>query len=172
MPIDDYRFLPRSIAATYEQQQIHHVASIPFTPLRHPVVNSRFALVTTAGIWDTATDQPFDYEREQREPWWGDPSYRVIPSDIRQDQIGAGHLHINNDDILKDFNTVLPITRFQELVAIKAVGSLAPHHYSFMGFQGGGPGGRKTDEWENRYGPEVAERMIAEGVESVLLTPT
>ncbi len=172
MPVNDYLYLPRSIAASYEQQPVTRADPIPFTPLRHPVDETRTALVTTAGIWNKDADPPFDYEREQREPWWGDPSYRVIPRAIRPEQIGAGHLHLNNDDILADFNIALPITRFEELVAAGEVGSLASEHYSFMGFQGGGPRGPNTTEWEQRYGPEVAERMVADGVESVFITPT
>jgi hypothetical protein len=34
-----------------------------------------------------------------------------------------------------------------------------------MGYQ------QNTNEWENRYGPEMAARMKEEGVDAVLLTP-
>jgi D-proline reductase (dithiol) PrdB len=172
MPVDDYKYLPRSIAASYQAQAVRRADPVPFTPLRRPVAETRFALVTTAGIWNTDTDPPFDYEREKREPTWGDPTYRVLRTDIRQEQVGAGHLHLNNDDLLADVNIALPITRFQELVATGEVGSLAECHYSFMGFQGGGPAGPNTSAWEHRYGPEAAARMLAEGVEAVLITPT
>lgn len=173
MSIDDYRYLPRSIAASYEQAPVQRAAVIPFTPLRQPLNETRFALATTAGIWDTAKDAPFDYERERREPWWGDPSYRVIRRDTRQEQIGAGHLHLNNDDLLTDVNIALPIERFKELEAAGTIGSLADSSYSFMGFQGRRPDGSgDTGAWEQRSGPEVARQMLAEGVQAVLLTPT
>ncbi len=172
MPVDDYKYLPRSFIAGYEQP-VPRADPVPFTPLRTPVRSARIALVTTAGIWDTATHPPFDYEREQREPLWGDPSYRVLPSDIRQEQVGAGHLHLNNDDLLADVNIVLPIHRLRELVAAGDVGSMADRHYSFMGFQGRGPdGGGDTREWEQQYGPEVATQLRADGVDGVVLTPT
>ena len=173
MPVDDYKYLPRSFVAGYESEQIVRADPVPFTPLRRPVNQSRFALVTTAGIWNKQTDPPFDFERERREPLWGDPSYRVLRRDLRQEQVGAGHLHLNNDDLLADINIALPITRFHELVAAGEVGSLAESHYSFMGYQGRAPdGGGDTAEWEQRYGPEVAARMRDEGVDAVLLTPT
>lgn len=172
MTVNDYKYLPRSIAASYESQPVARAEPIPFTPLRRPVRESRFALVTTAGVWNTETDPPFDYEREKREPLWGDPTYRVLGSDVRQAQIGAGHLHLNNDDLLADLNIALPIARFKELVSAGEVGALADWHYSFMGFQGGGPGGPDTSAWERQYAPEVAARMQAEGVEATLITPT
>ncbi len=172
MPVDDYKYLPRSFVAGYEQP-VPRADPVPFTPLRAPLGDARIALVTTAGIWNTATDPPFDYEREQREPLWGDPSYRVLPSRIRQEQVGAGHLHINNDDLRADLNIVLPVDRLRELVAEGEVGAIAERHYSFMGFQGRGPdGGGNTEAWEQRYGREVATQLRADGVDGVVLTPT
>ncbi len=173
MPVDDYRYLPRSFVAGYENQQIRRADPLPFTTLAKPARESRIALVTTAGIWDTATDRSFDYEREQREPLWGDPSYRVLGADIRQEQVGVGHLHLNNDHLRADLNIALPVHRLRGLVEAGEVGSIARAHYSFMGFQGRtAEGGGDTREWEQRYGPEVAGRMQAEDVDAVILTPT
>ncbi len=52
-----------------------------------------------------------------REPTWGDPSFRRLPINIRQQDVGVSHLHLNPRDILLDFNILLPIRRFQELVS-------------------------------------------------------
>jgi D-proline reductase (dithiol) PrdB len=173
MPVDDYRYLPRSFVAGFQNSPLPEVGAVPFTPPRRPVREARVALVTTAGIWNRDADPPFDYEREQREPLWGDPTYRIIPADVRQEGIGAGHLHLNNDDLLLDFNVALPVARLRELVAAGEAGSAASEHYSFMGFQGRGPdGGGNTAEWEARYGPEAAARMLADGVEAVVVSPT
>jgi hypothetical protein len=166
--VDSFKYLPRSFRERYQSVESPH-ESIPWTPLRVPIREARFALVTTAGIWNKETDPPFDYEREKREPTWGDPSYRVLGRDIRQEQVGAGHLHLNNDDMLEDVNTVLPIARFVELEQAGEIGSLAPSHYSFMGFQGSPA---NTDAWSDVYVPEVAARMRAEAVDAVLITPT
>ena len=46
------------------------------------------------------------------------------------------------------------------------IGSLAPTHYAFMGYQ------MNTDEWRERYAPEVAGRLRQEEVDAVFLTPT
>ena len=165
MPTDSFKWLPRSIAGYYQALQVPAPDGIPWTPLRKPLEQCRFALVTTAGLYLRSEQEPFDLDRERREPAWGDPTYRAIPSDVRQEQIGVGHLHLNTEDMLADVNIVLPAHRFQELAEAGEVGSVAPHHYSFMGYQ------QNPDAWRDRYGPEVAQRMIEEEVDAALLTP-
>ena len=55
--------------------------------------------------------------------------------------------------------------RFLELEQAGEIGSLAPTSYSVMGFQ------QSQDEWRERYGPEIANRMKEEGVDVAFLTP-
>ncbi len=165
MPVDSFKYLPRSIAAYYQTLVVQKANPIPWAPLSKPLAQCRVALVTTAGIYVKDSDAPFDAEREQREPMWGDPSYRRIPRDVRQEQIGASHLHLNHRDMLADVNTVLPVHRFAELEAEGVIGSLAQTNYSFMGYQ------PDTTEWRDHYGPEVAGLMKDEAVDAVLLAP-
>lgn len=165
MPTDSFRWLPRSIAGFYQAQQVPPYDSIPWAPLRKPLEECRIALVTTAGLYVKGEQESFDLDRERREPTWGDPTYRVIPSDVRQDQIGVAHLHINTEDIERDVNIVLPLDRMRELVDASEIGSLAPSHYSFMGYQ------ENTDAWAKQYVPAVAQRMIEEQVDVSLITP-
>ena len=165
MPTDSFKWLPRSIAAYYQAMQLPPPDSIPWTPLRKPIEECRVALLTSAGIYVKDEQPPFDLDRERRKPSWGDPTYRAIPVDTRQEQIGVAHLHINTEDILADMNIVLPVHRFHELVEAGEVGSLAPHHYALMGYQ------PDIAEWRDRYGPEVSQRMVEEEVDVALLTP-
>jgi D-proline reductase (dithiol) PrdB len=165
MPVDSFKYLPRSIAAYYQTLVVQKADPIPWTPLSKPMGECRVAAVTTAGIYNKDTEPPFDAEREKREPMWGDPTYRVIPRDIRQEQIGASHLHLNLRDMLADFNTVLPLHRLAELESGGVIGSLADTNYSFMGYQ------PNTTEWRDRYGPEVAGLLKDEAVDAVLLAP-
>jgi len=165
MPVDSFKYLPRSIAAYYQTLRVERADPVPWTPLSKPLNQCRFALVTTAGIYVKDSDAPFDAEREKREPMWGDPSYRRIPRDVRQDQIGASHLHLNHRDMLADVNTVLPSHRLAELEAEGVIGSLAQTNYAFMGYQ------PNTTEWRERYGPEVAGLMKDDVVDAVLLAP-
>ena len=165
MTIDSFKYLPRSIAAYYQTLVVQKADPIPWTPLAKPLAECRVAAVTTAGIYNKDQDPPFDAEREKREPMWGDPTYRRISRDVRQEQIGASHLHLNNRDMLADFNTVLPLHRLAELEAEGVIGSLAETNYSFMGYQ------PNTTEWRERYGPEVAGLLKEEGVDAALIAP-
>lgn len=166
MTVDSFRFLPRSIAAYYQNMTVQREDPVPFTPLVKPLSQCRFALVTTAGIYDEEKEPPFDTEREKREPMWGDPSFRRIQRDVHQENIGACHLHTNNRDVLLDMNILLPVQRFLELESEGVIGSLAPTSYSFMGYQ------PNTTAWREQYGPEAAALMKDEAVDAVLLTPS
>ena len=138
---------------------------IPWTPLKKPLSEATFALMTSAGI-NTKDDPPFDMEREKREPMWGDPSYRRIPVTATQADIDVNHLHVNTDYIKKDINVALPINRFQELAAEGFIGGLAPTAYSYYGFQ------MDPTVLMDETMPKVAADMKAEGVDAVLITPT
>jgi len=147
----------------------NETSTTPFTPLSNPLSQTRFALLTTGGLYLKGKQQPFDVDREEREPDWGDPTYRVIPLDTRLGEIGAAHLHYNTADIEEDFNILLPIHRFLEMEAAGEIGSLAPSGHSVMGYQG--HPGPEWRPWQEQYGPEMLARLKSEGVEAVLLTP-
>jgi D-proline reductase (dithiol) PrdB len=165
MPVDSYKYLPRSMRAMYadtpETREPH-----AWTPLAKPVSQARFALMTSAGIYLKDQQESFDLDRERAEPSWGDPTYRVLPTDVRQDQLGHAHLHINGADILEDVNVVLPIRAFRKLEEEGAIGSLADEHYSFMGYQD-----RRLKDWRQTQGPELAARLKGRGVDVLLLAP-
>ena len=165
MPVDSYKYLPRSFRVGYEQMSMQ--ADTPaWTALERPVEEATIALLTSAGLYLRGEQQPFDGERERREPTWGDPTYRVIPREVTQSQIDATHLHLNTRDLLTDFNVALPIRAFDTLAAEGAIGRLAAEHYSFMGFQE-----RDLEEWRTRYGPEVARRLREQEVDALVLAP-
>ena len=166
MTVDSFKFLPGSIANYYRNLPVQREEPIPFTPLAKPLGECRFALATTAGIYEEGREPPFDTEREKREPMWGDPTFRRISREVKQEGIGACHLHTNNRDILADMNIVLPVQRFLELESEGVIGSLAPTSYSFMGYQ------PNTTEWRERHAPEAASIMKDEEVDAVFLTPS
>ena len=168
MPVDSFKYLPRIIAAFYQMANRQPELPIPWTPLSRPLSECKFGLVTSGGLYHRGVEPPFDLEREKQEPTWGDPSYRSLPADVQPTEVGASHLHLNTRDILEDLNILLPIHRFQELAAEGRIGGLARHAYSFMGYQGFPP---DTTAWQEVYGPQVAEKLKAEGVDCVLLTP-
>ena len=167
--VDSFKFLPRLISSFYKMTERVPELPIPWSPLKKAIEDCTFALITSGGVYHTTTGIPFDLEREKKEPTWGDPSYRQIPRDAPKGEIGVSHLHINTEDIVEDLNIILPLDRFAELVEEGAVGGLAATAYSFMGYQGFPP---DTREWEEVYGPNVAEEMKGEAVDCVFLTPT
>ena len=165
MTVDSFRFLPPSLRAYFETRPYDGVDAVPWTPLARPLVAATVALVTTAGINVRGAEAPFDYAREKAEPQWGDPTFRTLPRDLRQEQVQTGHLHINNDDLDRDIDVAFPIHRLLELEAAGEIGRTAPRHYSFMGFQ------MDLTAWREAQGPEVARRLAADGVDAVVLTP-
>ncbi|MEJ2706995.1 MAG: glycine/sarcosine/betaine reductase selenoprotein B family protein [Anaerolineales bacterium] len=169
MPVDSFKFLPRLIATFYKTNQVQPELPIPWTPLPGPLSGGKFALVTSAGIYLKDRQPPFDLERERQDPAWGDPTYRAIPTDVLQEQIGVSHLHVNPQDVQEDINILLPIHRFQELVEQGTIGELADRAYSFMGYQGFPP---DASRWRDHYAPEIAQALRADQVDCVFLTPS
>lgn len=132
--VDSYRFLDviakRLVLAWIK---LESPRTIPWTALAKPLKDCTVALISTGGI-ALRTDRPFDQDGERRNPWWGDPSYRIIPGTARTQDIRVYHLHINPAFAESDLNCLLPIERLQELVVAGVVGGAAPSHYSFMGY--------------------------------------
>ena len=164
--VDGFRFMPPSLRA-YMSKDIpaeDFSGDIPWTPLKKPLSELRFSLMTSAGI-SLTSDPPFDVEREKREPTWGDPTHREIFNTATEADIDVNHLHINTAYIQEDMNVILPLARFQEFEDEGLIGSLSPTCFSYYGFQ--------TDPQIllEQTMPKVAARMHAENVDAVLLTP-
>lgn len=107
--------------------------TIQWTPLRKPLNDCTVALISTGGI-ALKTDRAFDQQGERDNPWWGDPSYRLLPRTTTAQEIGIYHQHIDPRFGLEDLNCMLPLQRLLELEAAGVIGASAPHHYSFMGY--------------------------------------
>ena len=135
---------------------------VPWTPLSRDLSASTAAIVTTGGL-HLRDDKPFN-----RDHPGGESTYRIIPSDADPADIVQSHFSIGFDRtaIYKDINVTFPIDRMRELVEQGRLGRLAPNHYSFMGAL------RDCTVVAEETGPEVARRLIEEGVNLVLLTPT
>ena len=167
MQVDSFKYLSRLVTRYYKMSQVTAEMPIPWTPLTKPVNQARFSLVTSGGLYHRGHEPPFDVEREKREPTWGDPSYRTLPTNMDPSEVGVSHLHLNTADIEADMNILLPIQRFQELVDDGRIGGLTDRVYSFMGYQG-----YPADQgpWKQTYGPKVAQKMTVDGVDCILLT--
>jgi len=165
MAVDSYKYLPRSFREGYEALPMQADTPV-WSPLRVPVEQASIALLTSAGLYLKDSQPAFDTDRERANPQWGDPTYRLIPRDARQEQFAAAHLHLNPHDVLEDFNVALPLRAFGELDAEGRIGRLADEHYSFMGYQE-----RSLAEWREQYAPDVVRRLEHAGVHALVLAP-
>ena len=164
--VDSFHFMPPSLRAWLSKDIPKEAFQgyIPWSPLKKPLKETTFSLMTSAGI-SMKGGPPFDVMREMKEPMWGDPTSRNLPRDVSQEDIDVNHLHINTDYIKEDMNVILPLTRFKEFEEEGIIGRLVPTCYSFYGFQ------MNPEELIDKTMPEVATRMHREEVEAVLLTP-
>jgi D-proline reductase (dithiol) PrdB len=164
--VDSYKFLSlasRQIVKAWIARE-PAAAEIPRTPLGKPLAEAVVALVTTAGA-ALRTDRPFDQEGERRNPWWGDPTCRVLPRDATERDVALYHLHIDTSFGERDLNCVLPLQRLLELEGAGAIRRSAPSHYSFMGYL------LDTRELVEVHLPAVIRQMKTEEVDVALLVP-
>ncbi len=132
--VDSYRFLDRLTKKLVQNWiGLESPRVIPWTPLSRPLAESTVALISSAGL-ALKTDRPFDQEGEKRNPWWGDPSYRVLPRTATAEDVKLYHLHIHPRVVKQDLNTLLPLQRLLELEKRAEIGRSAANHYSFMGY--------------------------------------
>lgn len=132
--VDSYRFtdfMTRKVVEGWIARE--EPKKIPWTPLAQPLKESTLALISSGGIALKA-DEPFDQEGERRNPWWGDPSFRILPRTVTEDDVEIYHLHVDTSFPRQDLNCVLPLQRLAELEASGEIGRMAPRHYSFMGY--------------------------------------
>jgi len=163
--VDSYRFLdgvPRRVMKHWAT--LGAPREIPWTPLKKPRPECIVSLVSSAGL-ALASDEGFDQEIERRDPWFSDPSYRVLPRTASTGSVRAYHLHTNPSFTEQDVNCAMPIERLNELEALGEVGRSAPSHYSYMGYT------LRPETLLRRSVPEIIRRLRQEQVDAVVLVP-
>ena len=167
MAIDSYRYLDfasRQIIKAWVGRESQHKRDIPWTPLAKPLSECTIALLSTAGV-ALNSDAPFDQEGERRNPWWGDPTFRIIPLGSCESEVKLYHLHIDTRFGEEDLDVVLPMRRLTELATEGFIGKPADSHYSIMGYQ------LKPEALIGETGPAIAKHMKGEGVDAAVLVP-
>src|SRR5262245_60864207 len=114
------RWLSRTIALP----QLRRLTDerIPWTPLRKPLSECKVVLLTTGGV-HMRRDKPFNLN--------SDSTFRVIPRNVRPEDLAISHQAYDRTDAIKDINLVFPIERLRELEAKHVIGRLADEHYGF-----------------------------------------
>jgi D-proline reductase (dithiol) PrdB len=163
MPTPDlderFRRWLKLIAEMHEGANFTANETIAWAPLRKALAECSVALVSTAGVH--LKSQP---AHDLLDPH-GDASFREIPCDTQTSDLAVDHVHYDTSDANADPNCVFPLDRLRELVDMGMIGSLALMHYGFMGFI---PDGRLL---RDTTAPIVAERLLAQGTDVVVLTP-
>jgi len=133
----------------------------PGARLSKPLSQSRLAIVTTAAFYEPS-QTPFDEEFRG-----GDFSYREIPlhTDLQALRIGHRSQSFDHSGIEKDKNLALPLDRLRELQAEGFIGEVNHRHFSFMGSV------TAPARLLSQTAPEVADLLIRDQVDAVLLTP-
>jgi D-proline reductase (dithiol) PrdB len=128
---------------------------IPYTPRRRELRDSVFALVTTAGV-HLRGQEPYNLD--------GDNSWRLIPGDVRADQLMVSHGHYDHRHADADINCVFPLDRLRELAAEGVIGGVADKHLGFMGYT------QQLRDLYERAAPEMAKLIERSRADAVLLT--
>jgi len=129
--------------------------SVPWTPLRKPVAQSKIALISSGGIM--YRDQP----RFHRE----DASYRRIPKEATRADLNVWHFGYPTRDAQIDPNCVFPWERLKELEREKIIGELSDPCFSFMG---GIYSARKV---RDELAPQIADELKRAHVDAFYLVP-
>ena len=163
--VDLYRYLSgitkRMIKSWIKMEQPR---PIPWTPLTKKLSDCTVAMISTGGI-ALKTDRPFDQEGERQNPWWGDPSYRILPNTATEQDVRLYHLHIDPRYGEQDLNCMFPLQRLKELEAAGEIGRSAARHYSFMGYI------LRPEKLLQETTPQIIRNLQEDQVDAVVLVP-
>ena len=162
---DSYRFISRStkrIMQAWVKREPER--QVPWTALSKPLHECTIAFISSAAI-ALNDDKPFDQEGERRNPWWGDPSFRVIPQSATEADVSYYHLHSDPSFAEQDINCILPLRRLEEMQANGEIGRCAPRHYSIMGYI------LDPQELLEDTTPQIIRHLQEDGVDAVILIP-
>ena len=147
-----------------DQMMRAHASKTPMPEFSNPAFTrppalseARVAIVTSAALHVSADDgfSPID-----------DPKFSVLDDGERAFRLGHFSPNFDRGGFAADLNVVYPVDRLHELADRGSIGSVAARHYAFAGNQSETVSGIRLDT-----GPEVAKRLLADGVNVVLLTP-
>jgi D-proline reductase (dithiol) PrdB len=127
-----------------------------FTPLAKPLSESTVAIVTSAALHRHGEDG-FTV---------GDTGFKDIERADRNLVLGHWSPNFDRSGFQLDLNVVYPIDRLEELAADGVIGQVAETHYAFAGNQPD-----TVSELRLDTGPNCAAKLLAAGVDVVVLTP-
>lgn len=156
--LEDLKLTHRLFVETYPFRTVDWT---PGARLSKPLAQSRFALISTAGV-HLPGQAPFDLTFRG-----GDFSFRELPNtlDVCQLRISQRSSDFDQTGAREDANLVFPLDRFRELAERGEIGGLNHRHFSFMGSISA-PGRLLSDS-----APRVAEMLCEDDVDAAFLVP-
>ena len=133
--------------------------STPWARLKKPLSECTVALINSGGII-LRGQTPFDLENPA-----GDPTYRIIPGEADLDDVIVSHAFYDSTSVRIDTEVLFPLDTLRRFASDGRIGRVAPRHFSFSGSI---PDPTILDR---DIAPEVAEILIQDEVDLVLLTP-
>jgi len=133
--------------------------SVPLARLATPLAAARLAFVSSAGVQPHGT-LPFDVAHPI-----GDYSFRRVPSTATPADLEIHQIKYPTAGANRDLNVIFPIERLQELAAEGVIGGLTPNFISFIGYN------MDPERLERTLAEDIAEAVVAEGADIVLLAP-
>ena len=128
----------------------------PWASLPKPLSECRVALVGSGGIY-RAGQVGYHFK--------DDDSFRIIDSQTAESDLRVIHFAYDMTAARRDPNVVFPLGPLRDLAAEGVIGEVGPRAYGFMG---GIYSSRKVKE---RLAPAIADRVVEDEVDLVLLVP-
>ncbi len=136
-----------------------HSDLAPWQPLSKPLSQCKVALINSGGIIAPG-QQPFDLASQS-----GDCSYRVIPGLETLELLRVSHAFYNSDAVHNDVEVLFPLATLRKLASDGRIGAVSPRQFSLSGSIA------DPSELISDTAPEIAEMLLADEVDLVLLTP-
>ena len=157
-PVEYIRSITRQYAKLGYQPYswVYNSDAPPWQPLRKPLAQSRLALIASGGIYRRG--QVAFHSKD-------DTSLRLIPVDIRTEELRTSHFAYDQTDARRDPNVVFPIDTLRGLVREGVIGGLTDHAFTFMG---GIYSSRRVRE---ELAPAITGYLEAERADVALLVP-
>ncbi|WP_298825509.1 glycine/sarcosine/betaine reductase selenoprotein B family protein [uncultured Planococcus sp.] len=133
--------------------------NLPEAILQNPLSKCKVALVSTAGV-HLKSDKPFDVDNPA-----GDPSFRIIPSDITEQELTVTHIYFDTKFAKTDPSIVFPLHQLKEAAADGKIGRVSEINVGLNG------GILDTAIAEKDFIPKVVELFDNEGIDAALLVP-
>ena len=133
--------------------------TIHWTEIKKPMPEWKVGLVSSSGT-HLRSQTPFNIVSDE-----GDWSYREIPADTDSKDLVISDAHYDHSDADADINCMFPVVTLREFVKEDVIGSTSSKFYGFMGFV------PAPQDLIAHNAPEVAQKLLDEQVDVVILTP-